>query len=123
MALELFKIKEGKLLIAFADEKLSVGTLELAPGKELPKHNCPAVESLIQLEGETVIKLFEGEKIAAQVKLKEGDSIEMKPNQWHIHSNPSKSKKSITFWKLEGNALGVIEAIRKNNVQVSGRHY
>ncbi|MFH1565286.1 MAG: hypothetical protein ABIC82_05605 [bacterium] len=57
-------------MIAFSDENLNVGTLELNSNKELAKHNRPVLESLFQLEGKCVIKLFEDGGEIKEVVLK-----------------------------------------------------
>ena len=57
------------------------------------------------------MKLFEGENIK-EVVLKEGESLVIPANRFHIHSNPN-NEKSITLWKFEGNVVEIIENIRE----------
>jgi len=111
---ELYKIPEGKILIAFSDKTLSVGTIELNPKQELPKHNRPVLESLFQLKGTCVMKLFEQDGKPKEVTLKEGDTLDIPPHKYHIHSNPGTTT-SITFWKASGDITGIIDKIRKNS--------
>lgn len=59
------------------------------------------------------MKLFEENDSITNVKLKEGDSIDIPANKFHIHSNPSGSV-SITLWKANGDITSIIEDIRKN---------
>ena len=57
MPFEVYDIAQGKIMIAFSDKNLSVGTLHMNPKQELPKHNRPVLESLFQLKGKCVMKL------------------------------------------------------------------
>lgn len=112
MNFELFKIPQGKMLIAFSDKNLSVGALWLDPKKELPKHNRPVLESLFQLKGKSLIKIFEKAGIK-EVILKEDESIDIPPLKYHIHSNPY-DEISITLWKFIGDVTEVINKIRES---------
>lgn len=114
MAFEVCKIPQGKIVIAFSDKKLSVGTLHLGPRQELQKHNRPVLESLFQINGACVMKLFENDGSIKEVVLKEGESIDIPPKKFHIHSNPHDAE-SITFWKASGDITEIIEGIRKNS--------
>ena len=114
MNFEQCKIPEGSILIAFSDNNLSVGTLEINPKKELQKHNRPVLESLFQLKGRCMIKLFGDDENIEEVVLNEGDSIDIPPKKYHIHSNPFENT-SITFWKASGDITEIIENIRNNS--------
>ncbi len=110
---ELYKIPEGKILIAFSDKTLSVGTIELNPEQELPKHNRPVPESLFQLKGTCVMKIYEEDGKTKEVTLREGDTLDIPPHKYHIHSNHQNSP-SLTFWKASGDITGIINKIREN---------
>ena len=114
MTFELCNIPQGKILIAFSDKNLSVGTLELNPKQELPKHNRPVLESLFQIKGKCMIKLFEDENDVKEVVLEEGNSIDITPLKYHIHSNPY-DEISITFWKANGDITEIINKIRESS--------
>lgn len=114
MPYELYKIPEGKILIAFSDKNLSAGTIELNPKQELQKHNRPVLESLFQLKGTCVMKLYDENGKTKEVTLKEGDSLDIPPHKYHIHSNPENTP-SLTFWKATGDITGIIDKIRKNS--------
>ncbi len=101
-------------MIAFSDENLSVGTLELESGQELSKHNRPCLESLFQIEGTCVMKMFEDDGTVTDVTMNKGDSIDIPAGKFHIHSNPT-DKPSITFWKASGDIRDIIENIRTQN--------
>ena len=101
-------------MIAFSDKKLSVGTLHINPGQDLPKHNRPVPESLFQLRGTCTMKLFDDDGSSKEFVLKEGESIDIPSNKFHIHSNSSKEI-SITFWKASGDITKIIDSIRKNS--------
>jgi len=110
---ELYKIPQGRIMIAFSDKNLSVGTLELNPKTELSKHNRPVLESLHQLNGKCVIQLFDKQDNSKEIILIKGESIDIEPEQFHIHSNPF-NEKSTTFWKASGDISKIIEEIRTN---------
>ncbi len=114
MAFEKYNLSQGSIMIAFSDKKLSVGTLELNPKQELQKHNRPALESLFQLKGKCVMKLFEDGGAIKEIVLDKGSSIDIPPNKFHIHSNPF-ADTSITFWKATGNITEIINKIRADN--------
>lgn len=110
----MYKIPQGKILIAFSDRNLSAGTLELNTQQKLPKHNRPVPESLFQIKGRCLMKTFEDDGSFKEVVLNEGDSIDIPPLKYHIHSNPYDDD-SITFWKANGDITEIINKIRKDN--------
>ncbi|MCD6229948.1 MAG: hypothetical protein J7K00_04035 [Candidatus Diapherotrites archaeon] len=114
MEFEKYNIAQGSIMIAFSDEKLSVGTLELDPKQELSKHNRPVPKSLFQLTGKCVMKLFEENEAVKEVVLNEGESIDIPPHKFHIHANPF-DEVSVTFWKASGDITGIINSIRENS--------
>lgn len=111
--MEIYQLPQGKITIVFSNEDLSIGLLKLNSNQELPKHNRPVKEELLQVSGSCVMKLFEDNDSVKVVALREGDSLEIPANQFHIHSNRTKSN-SIILWKFEGSISGVIEDIRNN---------
>ncbi|MFH1838535.1 MAG: hypothetical protein ABH808_03515 [Candidatus Kuenenbacteria bacterium] len=102
-------------MIAFSDKNLSIGILEINPGQKLSKHNRPVLESLFQIKGKCVMKLFEDDSTINKIVLDEGQSIDIPPFKFHIHSNPY-NKKSITFWKTNGDIAEIINKIRTNKM-------
>ncbi len=114
MNFEAYKIPQGKIMIAFSDKKLSIGTLHLGPRQELPKHNRPVLESLFQIKGKCVMMLFEDDGSTKDIELKEGEMLDIPAKKFHIHSNPHDSE-SITFWKASGDITKIIDGIRKNS--------
>ena len=114
MNFELYNLPTGNIMVAFSDKNLSVGTLELNPNQELSKHNRPVMESFFQLEGKCVIKFFEEDGNTKEVILNKGDSIDINPRKYHIHSNPY-DEKSITFWKANGDITEIIDEIRNKS--------
>lgn len=111
---EKYSISQGNIMIAFSDKNLSIGTLEINPGQELKKHNRPVLESLYQLEGTCLMKIFENDENIIEKILKPGDSIDIEAKKYHIHSNLSEQK-SITLWKANGDITEIIEDIRKSS--------
>ena len=114
MNFENYSNPQGEIMIAFSDENLSVGTLELNPGQELVKHNRPCLESLFQIEGTCVMKMFEDDGSVTDVIMNKGDSIDIPAGKFHIHSNPT-DKPSITFWKANGDIRDIINTIRESS--------
>jgi quercetin dioxygenase-like cupin family protein len=111
---EKYNIPQGNIMIAFSDKSLSIGTIEIRPGQELKKHNRPVLESLYQLEGACLMKIYESERKVIEKVLKPGDSINIESKKYHIHSNPF-NKNSITLWKANGDITEIIKDIRKNS--------
>ena len=101
-------------MIAFSDKNLSVGTMEIKPNKELAKHSRPVWESLYQIKGKCIIKLFKKDGLTKEIILNEGESIDIPPLKSHIHSNPF-NQNSITFWRANGDITEIIDNIRKNS--------
>jgi len=116
MSFELYKIPEGKIGIAHSDDKFSIGYLELNPGKELAKHNRPVLEQLMQIKGACKIILYHEEEIKT-ITLNEGGNLDIKPGQYHVHSNKDNTEISITLWKFNGDIRNIIDEIRKNAVR------
>ncbi len=114
MGFELCKISQGKILIAFSDKNLSVGAMEINPKQELSKHNRPCLESLFQLRGSCVMKLFHADGTAKEVTLHEGDSLDIPAGTFHVHSNPF-GETSLTIWKASGDITEILDHIRKNS--------
>ena len=56
-------------MIAFSDKNLSVGTMEIKPNKELAKHSRPVWESLYQIKGKCIIKLFKKDGLTKEIIL------------------------------------------------------
>ncbi len=111
MNFETYPLPQGKIMIAFSDKNLSIGTLHLNPDQSLDKHNRPVLESLHQLQGKCVMRLFDPDE---EITLDEGDSIDITPERFHIHSNPS-DKPSITLWKASGDITSIIQKIRESS--------
>ena len=111
MNFDTYKIEQGNIMIAFSDKNLSVGTLTINSKQELSKHNRPVLESLYQIKAKCVMKLFDKDENVKEVILNEGESIDIPPEQYHIHSNPY-DETSITFWKANGDITQIIEDIR-----------
>ncbi len=113
---EIYKLPQGRIVVGFSDVNLSIGLLELHTGKELPKHNRPVKEELTQIVGSSTIKIFNNHNIH-EIALMEGDTLEIQPNKFHIHSNPH-SETSITLWRFCGDITHVIDHIRNSYVRV-----
>lgn len=114
MNFEKYELSQGSIIIAFSDKTLSIGTLEINPKQELPKHNRPVLESLFQIRGKCVMKLFEDDGTVKEVVLDKGESIDIPSNKFHIHSNPF-ADTSITFWKASGDITAIINKIRESS--------
>ncbi len=113
MSFELYNIPQGQIMIAFSDSNLSVGTLQINPKQELSKHNRPVLESLFQIKGKCMMKLLKDDDSIEEVILNEGDSLDILPEKYHLHTNPF-DEASITFWKASGDITKIIEDIRSS---------
>jgi quercetin dioxygenase-like cupin family protein len=113
MSFEQYKIPQGNILIAFSDKNLSVGTMTLNAKQELSKHNRPVLESLFQIQGKCVIKLFQEDQIK-EITLNPGDSLDIPSESYHIHSNPF-DQVSVSLWKASGDITEILNQIRKNS--------
>lgn len=114
---EIYELPQGKITISFCDETLSIGLLELNPNQTLAKHNRSVDEELVQIHGSCVMKLFNNDRPAKEIALKEGKKLIIPANQFHVHSNPTKGK-SITLWKFQGNITDVIKDIRSGSKKI-----
>lgn len=114
MNFEKYNLLQGSIMIAFSDKNLSIGVLEINPGQELTKHNRPVLESLYQISGSCLMKIFnENGKINEKI-LKVDDTLDIEPNKYHIHSNPFEEK-SITLWRASGDITEIIKNIREGS--------
>lgn len=104
-------IPQGALYLGPSDTKYSVGYLELQPHTSLTLHNRPAIERLTQVKGKSVMVIFDTTQ-GKTVLLDTGNSVIMKPNTWHIHSNPF-SEISLTYWDFAGDVTEIIQTIRR----------
>lgn len=114
MTFEKYKIPEGYIMIAHSDHNLSMGILEIDPNKELSKHNRPVLESLYQIKGKCVMGISNNSAEFDKTVLKEGQSLDIPKQTFHIHSNPFQEK-SITLWRANGDITKIINNIRKNS--------
>lgn len=106
-------LPQGAIYLGPSDKKQSVGYLELNPHTSLTLHNRPAIEKLSQVKGIISMVIFDEEK-GKIVTMKEGDYLEIKPeNMWHIHINPS-SGVALQYWDFDGDITGIIDSIGKS---------
>ncbi len=111
---EIYKIKEGEITIVHDEPKLSIGLLELNPNQSLDKHHRPIAEDLLQIQGESIIKIFNGDKLESKRILKKGEHIKIPANMNHIHSNET-GNSSLTLWKFNGDISEILKAIRNTS--------
>jgi len=114
MNFENYRLEQGKIVIAYSDEKISLGYLDIDPGKALSKHNRPCIESLYQIKGTCTMFLFDENDSPKEFVLNEGDQLEIPLGQFHIHSNKG-SENSITMWKALGDIRQILDNIRKES--------
>lgn len=107
-------LPSGNIYILHCDQQQSVGFLRLHPNCSLKPHNRPVEEWLTQVEGVTVVKLYEGEEITQEVTLKRGDMLKIPANQFHQHTNQESDSESLTSWHFEGDITRVIEELRRS---------
>jgi len=114
--IETYESQDGGVRFYFShsDEKFTTGVMVIRANYELPKHNRPlAVENLVQISGECVMKLFSDETNYTEHILEVGDSLEIPRGKYHIHANTT-SIESITLFKADGDITAVMENIRKD---------
>ncbi len=105
-------ITKVRFYFSHSDKDLTTGVMEIPSGAELPKHNRPkAFENLVQVAGQCVIKVFNGDDVTEHT-LNVGDTLRMEKGQHHIHSNPF-SETSQTLFKAEGDITEVIKVLRE----------
>jgi len=114
---ECYELDQGRIFIGPSNEKQSIGYLELNPNQQLTKHNRPVDEELIQIEGTSVVRIFRSNSIE-EVILLSGTTTKIPANKYHIHCNRT-NKKSLTFWRFNGDITKIIEEIKKNNKKLT----
>ncbi len=107
---------DGIIYLGPSDTKRSIGFLLLLPKQQLPKHNRPIEEWLVQTEGSSIIILYNNEVVEKKVVLRRGDSLKIPANQFHQHTNPT-NKASLTSWRFDGDITDIINKLRKQDVQ------
>lgn len=112
--LESIDLDTGTIYILHSDKKTSIGFLRLDPGRSLDRHNRPVDEWLVQIEGISVVKLYEDERVVNEVTLKRGDSLLIPANQYHQHTNPN-NQESLTSWHFDGDIAEVIKKLRSQS--------
>src|SRR5438876_685792 len=86
-AAEAITFPGATVYILHADSTKSIGFLRLQPQSALERHNRPVTEWLVQIEGTSVVSLYENDELARQVTLNRGDSLKIPANQYHQHTN------------------------------------
>lgn len=109
---EALRFPEATVYVVNSDSSQSTGFLRLGPAGSLDKHNRPVEEWLVQVEGTSIIKLFDKDKEVKAVTLKRGDSLRIPANQFHRHTNQEQTE-SLTSWHFDGDITEIIEQQRK----------
>ena len=102
------------IYILKSDTNESIGALRLKPNASLSQHNRPVEECLEQVEGTSVINLFENNKLIKRVALQSGETLKIPAYQYHEHTNQENTE-SLTNWCFDGDITKVIEQIRGSN--------
>lgn len=108
---EAITLPEATIYILHADKTKSLGFLRLQPNSELNRHNRPVEEWLVQVEGTSIINLYEDNKLIRQVVLNRGDNLKIPANQYHQHANQTDDE-SLTSWHFDGDIMSIIEQLR-----------
>jgi mannose-6-phosphate isomerase-like protein (cupin superfamily) len=111
---EAIRVTGGTVYVCHSDEKLSVGFLRLEPHESLAKHNRPVKEWLVQVEGISVVNLYENNELVEAATLKRGDSLLIPAKQFHQHTNAGDAE-SLTSWHFDGDITEVIAGLRNQN--------
>lgn len=99
------------IYIFHSDSSVSTGCLRLDTGSSLDKHNRPVEEWLVQIEGESAVKLFNGDEVEEEVVMKCGDSLKILANQYHQHTNIG-NQESLSSWHFDGDITTLISKLR-----------
>ncbi len=99
------------LYIVSATHARSEGYLELPPGKEMQRHHRPVEERLKQIEGDSVVTVFENNGEPVVHELPRGAELNIPAVTEHIHANPY-GKPSFTHWRFEGDVIDTLEEQR-----------
>ncbi len=103
-----------KFYFTHSDEKFTTGVMVIRPQSELPKHNRPlAVENLVQISGQCVMRLFRDEENFEEQVISAGDYIKIPQAQFHIHANPFDAE-SVTLFRAEGDITAVMKSLRES---------
>ncbi len=108
---ETCQIDEGKIVIAYSDENVSIGFLEVNPNSEFKKHNRPCVETLYQIKGTGIMILFDENGSSEEIIMNEGDELEIPAGKYHTHTNRT-SEPCIQMWKAKGDIREILNQIR-----------
>ncbi len=112
MNFETCQIDEGKIVIAYSDENMSIGFLEINPNSEYKKHNRPCVETLFQIKGTGTMILFDKNGTSEEIIINEGDELEIPAGKYHIHANQTPDA-CVQMWKAKGDIREILNGIRK----------
>ncbi len=85
--------------------------LLLNPKQKLAKHNRPVEEWLVQIEGLSVVVLYEENTIVDEIWLTRGESLRIPKNQYHQHTNHEDTE-CLTSWHFDGDITEVIQGLR-----------
>ena len=113
MNFETCEIDEGKIVIAYSDENISFGYLEVNPKMEFKKHNRPCLECLYQIKGTATMVLFDENDNEEEIILNEGEEMEIPLGKNHIHANRG-SEICISMWKAKGDIREILDNIRRS---------
>ena len=112
--IETYESQDGGVRFYFShsDKNFTTGVMVIRPHYELPKHNRPfAIENLVQISGESIIKLFSDETNYTEHLLKPSDNLQIPLGQYHIHANTTDIE-SATLFKAVGDITVVMDNIR-----------
>ena len=90
----------------------SRGFYELAPDGSVERTRLPLEEKLTQIEGESIVTVYEEEQGPIVHHLSHGSELCILPGKDHIHVNQS-GRLSLTKWEFEGDATALIDAWRR----------
>jgi hypothetical protein len=109
----------GPVLHIVSSNRLhSEGYLELAPGREMPRHHRTVEEKLTQVEGESLVTTFDDSGNPILNQMSRSSELRIPPGTEHIHANPY-GHASLTKWVFEGDVTEIIAELRREAKKIA----
>ena len=106
-----YKYPHGAVYLGPANETVSSGFLELAPGQATPKMTRPLPEHIKQIECICEIEMFDEQNRISIKRLNPGDTFVIPTGIVRVHRNRF-DQPSLNYWEYQGNALALITEIK-----------
>ncbi|MBI4895519.1 MAG: hypothetical protein HY831_03425 [Candidatus Aenigmarchaeota archaeon] len=115
-----YKLPEGVLYIARSDQFMSMGFIEIEPGKESSKKSRTVTGYFKQTEGQSAFRIFDKNGSVKEMILKKGDKLKIDANHDYIIKNDGEEN-SVVFWKFNGDVFEAFETLRKTLEKIDAK--